>query len=110
MNQKGSIVLTRHLALLLAKIAPVIGVFVFISAIQATGSEVGLWTELWRIGMSIGLGIFVTLVGMIYQNLNKRLEVLENVAREDMVPRKEYDHRHDDLIDRLKRIETAVLK
>ena len=45
MNLKGTIVLTRHLALVLAKIAPVVGVFVFISAIQATGSEVGLWTR-----------------------------------------------------------------
>jgi len=109
-NPKGTIVLTRHLTLLLAKIAPLLGAFVFVSSIEATTANSTMWSDMWRIGMSVALGVFITLVGMIYQNLNRRLETLENVAREEMVPRREYDHRHEDLINRLNRIENALVK
>jgi hypothetical protein len=109
-NPKGTIVLTRHLALILAKVAPLLGVFVFVSSVEATTAQTSAWTDMWRIGMSVALGVFVTLVGAIYQNLNRRLEAVETVARQDLVTRREYDGRHSDLVHQLDRIEAAVLK
>jgi hypothetical protein len=99
--------LSRHAALVLAKIAPLIGGFVVIASFQDTSGNV--WTEAWRIGMSVGLGVFIALVGAIYQNLNRRLESLETAAKTDLVPRREYDSRHGDLVKQLDRIEAVLL-
>jgi len=97
----------KWFALVLAKVAPWVGGLTFFAAIEATGST-DAWTEVWRICMSAGLGIFVTLVGAIYKNMDRRLEALEEAAKNDFVPRKEYDSRHDDMIRQLDMIHKAV--
>lgn len=100
---------SRNGVLVLAKIAPFLGGVVFVSSLEATAKEADIWVDLWRVGMSVGLGVFVTLVGAIYQNLNKRLERIEIATKNDFVPRQEYDSRHEDVKDQLNRIENAII-
>jgi hypothetical protein len=58
--------------------------------------------------MSLALGVFVTLVGAIYQNLNRRLEGLEKAAEEKLVTRREYDQWKETISKQLTRIEDAL--
>ena len=105
------IMYSKAVVMLLAKLAPWLGAFVFLASIEATKSE-DTWTQLWRIGMSAGLGIFVALVGAIYRNMEKRQTAVENAIaeiRRDFLPRTEYSSRHDDLIKQFDRIYNAVM-
>src|SRR5208337_2477436 len=104
-----TIVMTRHTVLILAKISPAIGLVVIVASLELDG-EAGFWPGVWRISMSIALGVFVTLVGAIYQNLNRRLEAIELSAKNDFVPRKEYDSRQQDMIRQLERIENLLTR
>ena len=99
--------LSKHGALLLAKIAPFVGLTMIIAAFETEGAG-NLWIGVWRIALSVALGIFVALVGAIYQNLSRRLETLEVAAKTDFLPRREYDARHGDVIRQLDRIENLV--
>lgn len=99
-------VVGRHVVLILAKIAPILGVSVILLSFQDSG--IGPISDAWRIMMSTALAVFVTLVGAIYQNLNRRLEALEVAAKNDFVPRREYDQRHQDLRDSQQRIEDKI--
>jgi hypothetical protein len=102
------ITVSRHLAALLAKIAPVVGGVVIVTSFQTNAS--GFMGELWRISMSVALGVFITLVGAIYQNLNRRIESLETAAKSDFVSRREYDATKDLMIKQLNRIEELLLR
>ena len=99
-------VITKQVVLTLAKVAPFLGGTLVLLSFQVNAAT-GL-SDLWRIIMSVCLAVFVTLVGAIYQNLNRRLEVLEVTAKNDLVSRREYDTRHNDLIRQLDRIEKAL--
>ena len=90
------IIASKHTVLFLAKIAPLLGAALIVVSLQA-GHE-STFADIWRIGMSVALGVFVALVGAIYQNLNKRIEALEE-TKKDFVTFREYDKRHDDLKD-----------
>jgi hypothetical protein len=79
----------KHLAMGLAKTSPVLGCMVIFSSIESFNG--GPWMEVWRVAISVAGGVFIALVGMIYQNLNRRVETLEKGSRSDFVPRKEYD-------------------
>lgn len=107
----------KQMVSLLAKISPVIGGFVILSSFQASSSSPGPWVELWRIAMSVALGVFVALVGAIYQNINRRLETVEATVRTiqreagcNFVSRSEYDGRHNDVVRQLDRIENALMR
>jgi len=101
------VIVTKHFYVILAKAAPYLGGFVIFASFQNTGDT---WTAtIWRTAISVALATFVTLVGAIYQNLNRRLEVLEAAARGELLPRKEYEARHEDLKQQLTRIENLVI-
>lgn len=91
----------------MVKLAPIVGAATVTAAVFQMNAE-SPWSTLWRLGISILLGVFVTLVGAIYQNLNRRLGSLEGAAKSDFVPRVEYDRRHEDLLRQLDRIEDAL--
>jgi len=96
----------KNLTLFLAKISPIIGGFVIVASLESDGSG-GPWTEIWRISMSVALGVFVALVGMIYKNINDRLENMEK-RQELYVTLREYDARHADMKTQLDRIERLM--
>jgi len=100
--------ITKQTALVFAKIAPLVGAAAFVAAIEAGGADGGPWAELWRIGISSALAVFISLVGMIYQNMNRRLNILETAARDDFVSHREYEGRHNDLKEQLDRIERLM--
>ena len=95
----------KHAALALAKIAPYAGAVAFIASFEAGGATGNPWLEIWRVGFSGALGIFIALVGAIYQNMNRRLISLEKAAEDKFIPRLEYEQRHEDLKEQLNRIE-----
>ena len=100
------LIITKHVAAVLARVSPVVGLVVIFSSVES--HEGGPWTEIWRIALSIALGVFVALVGAIYQNINRRVESFELAAKTDFVPRKEYESRHQDLMSRFDRIEDLI--
>ena len=105
------VMFSKSIILLLAKIAPWIGAFVFLASIESSGVS-DAWTQLWRIGMSAGLGIFVALVGAIYRNMERRQTATEKdieEIRRDFLPRSEYSSRHDDVLRQFDRIYNAVM-
>jgi len=97
----------KNLTLFLAKISPVIGGFVILASFESDGGGNSPWTEIWRISMSVALGVFVALVGMIYKNINDRLENMEK-RQELYVTLREYDARHEDMKNQLDRIERLM--
>ena len=99
--------ISKHVALSLAKVAPFLGLTMIIAAFQTEGNG-SMWLGIWRIVLSVAMGVFVARVGAIYQNLHRRLESREITAKNDFVPRREYDARHAELIRQLDRIEISV--
>lgn len=105
-------VVGKNLVLVLAKVSPVIGVLAIFTSIQATGTN-GSTTgyDLWRIAMTALVAAFVTLAGAIYQNMNRRIEILEKAKDEaprEYLRREEYEQRHKDMKEQMNRIENAV--
>jgi hypothetical protein len=106
-----NVTVSRHMAIVLAKVAPWAGGFVVVASVEAGQTGGGEWTEVWRVGMSAALGIFVALVGAIYQNVNRRLTDIEEgskKAKDEFVTLREYNGRHGDLKEQLDRIESNV--
>lgn len=89
---------------MLARIAPVVGGATIIIAVQAPPPN-DPWGEVWRIGLSTCLGIFVTLAGLIYKNINDRVGKLESAAKDEFVPRREYESRHADIMRQIDRLQ-----
>lgn len=59
-------------------VAPYAGLLTIVAAVQGESSSSGSSSgEIWRIVMTGCLTIFVTLVGVIYSNINKRIDELE---------------------------------
>lgn len=56
-----------------SKVTPILGGLTFIAALQAQ-AESSPWVDLWRMGVTLGIGIFVTLCGVIWRDLNRRLD------------------------------------
>lgn len=92
--------ISSHTSTYLSKIAPVIGGVTIIASLIDTDSS-STWSALWRIAISVSLGVFVALVGMIYHNIESRVSKLEVSS----VPEGEYEMRHIDLQKNLERIE-----
>lgn len=90
-----------HIASGLAKAAPLVGGVVIISSIIDASQEGTPWTDVWRIAISISLGVFITLVGMIYHNMENRTANLEK----NCLGRTEYDRANLELERHLDRIE-----
>lgn len=84
----------------LAKITPYIGGAVIVASIIQTQDSSPL-TDLWRVAISVALGVFVTLVGMIYHNMESRVGTVES----NYMPRLEYTARSAELDRHLERIE-----
>jgi hypothetical protein len=106
------IFVSRQVSDVLAKIAPGLALLLFISSVEV-GETQGAWTDVWRITLSAGLAVFITLVGVIYNDMKKKQRDLEdNVkdVREKFVPRTEYGLRHDELKDDLKDIKERLDK
>ncbi len=104
------IFVSRQLSDVLAKIAPGLALLLFISSVEV-GETQGAWTDVWRITLSAGLVVFITLVGVIYNDMKKKQRDLEdNVkdVREKFVPRTEYGLRHDELKGDLKDIKDGA--
>lgn len=90
-----------HIVSGLAKVAPIVGGIVIISSIIDSGQQSTPWTDIWRVAISVALGIFITLVGMIYHNMENRVAMLEK----NCLGRTEYDMRNLDLERHLDRME-----
>ena len=97
-------------------IAPLIGGLTVYSSLQLDTSG-DHWQDVWRVGMSVGLGIFVTLVGMIYRGIDSRIKDLEKVTNDKFVTIREHDQRHaelmarfDDLVVRFSHLENRLDK
>ena len=97
----------KQVAAIAAKVAPWVGGTMVLAALEADGRS-DLGTEIWRVTLSVILGIFVALAGTIYRDVNRRIAALE-AARDGFVPRKEYDERHNDVKESLNRIEAAIM-
>ncbi len=85
----------------LAKATPYVGAFVIVVSVVESSQSNSPWTDLWRVAISVSLGIFVTLVGMIYHNMETRVS---NLERSDL-PRLEYEMRHTEVQRQIDRIE-----
>jgi hypothetical protein len=85
----------------LSFLAPLVGGVTVYSSLQAEIPGSDHWQDVWRVGMSIGLGVFVTLVGMIYKGMDARIKDLEKAANDKFVTIREYDLRHTELVKRL---------
>lgn len=59
----------------LAQLSPIVALCLIVAALLA--DDVGAATDIWRIVISIALGVFVTLAGMIYHNLESRVSRIE---------------------------------
>jgi hypothetical protein len=90
-----------HITSGLAKAAPLVGGVVIISSIIDSSQQISPWTDVWRVAISVSLGVFITLVGMIYHNMESRTANLEK----NCLGRTEYDMRNLDLERHLDRIE-----
>lgn len=59
------------------KLAPIFGVASFMYVLldyQYGGGDQGSpWVEAWRIALTLAVGIFVTLCGVIYRDVNRRI-------------------------------------
>jgi hypothetical protein len=67
------------------KSAPIIGLtsFVCILIDNVTQDPIGSpWIEVWRIGLTLAVGIFVTLCGVIYRDMNRRIDNLYKTHKE----------------------------
>ena len=69
----------------LSRVSPVVGFVIIAAAIIADESS-----DTWKISLSVALGVFVTLTGMIYHNLESRLSKVED----DALPRREFEIAH----------------
>jgi len=97
--------ISKHLALFLAKVAPFVGAFAFIASVEATPTAESPWLTLWRIGLTAAIGIFVGLAGAIYHNVTNRIGSLEKLAKDDLVPRREHAVELKGIKEQLDRIE-----
>jgi hypothetical protein len=84
--------------------SPLLGILVILSVLESNSG--GSLDEIWRLFMSVGLGILVTLLGALYHNMDRRLTVIES----KFIGREEYDRMCKDLVDHLSRIETHLEK
>src|ERR1035437_9027892 len=83
----------------MTRASPIIGGAVVL-AVAVMESEVGP-NSLWVSGIGIVVGVFITLTGMLYHNLENRLTDLEK----ESLPRREFDIGHKSVQDQLERIE-----
>lgn len=102
----SQLLFSRSLAVGLAKLAPVVGLFVFVASVEAGGSSA--WTDVWRVAMSVGLGIFITLVGAIYKNIERRMGEVEAAIRTSLLPRAEFEALYENINRALERIENKL--
>ena len=65
----------------ITKMAPLFGGITFIAAVQAQ-VETSPFVEIWRFTLTLGIGIFVTLCGVIWRDLNRRLMEQERAQKE----------------------------
>lgn len=100
-------ILTKNVYLLLAKSAPVLGGALVLASLQAASESLG--ATIWRIVLSAALAVFVTMVGAIYQNLNRRIESLEDAAKTQLVQRNEYETYTVMIKGQLDRIEQFIM-
>jgi hypothetical protein len=79
--------------------SPLVGGAVILSTVimDATSGPNSAWISV----ISIVVGIFVALTGMLYHNMESRLSKME----EDNLPRREFDIAHKAVQDQLSRIE-----
>jgi hypothetical protein len=95
------VITNLHFVSGLAKAAPLVGGVVIISSLIDASQQTTPWTDVWRVAISVALGVFITLVGMIYHNMENRVAGLEK----NCLGRTEYDMRNIDLERHLDRIE-----
>jgi hypothetical protein len=82
----------------LAVTSPLLGGLLILLAVDSPN---GAWNDVFRIVISIVLGVFVTLVGMLYHNLENRIKKIEDFS----ITRYEFKMSQDPLIAQLGRIE-----
>ena len=88
-----------------ARLSPLLGIIILVTILES-GPGSGAWDEIWRLFISIGLGSMVTLLGMIYHSIDRRVTVIE----EKFLAREEFNIRHQEILDQLRRIETHLEK
>lgn len=101
--------LSRQFSDVLAKIAPGIGLLLFVASVEV--GDTGAWTDVWRITLSTALAVFVTLVGVIYNDMKRRQKQNEDEIKEikeKYMPRGEYGMRHEDIKEDLKEIKNRL--
>ena len=64
----------------LSKVTPLVGGFTMWAVIQAQ-VESSPWVEIWRMLLTLGIGIFVTLCGVIWRDMNRRQEEQEQIQK-----------------------------
>ena len=89
----------------MARLSPLFGFLTLFYILQADSGN-GAWVEIWRVLLSVGLGVVVTLLGMLHHNSDRRISIIE----ERYISREEYNVRHLELVEHLKRIETHLEK
>jgi hypothetical protein len=96
------VTINPKIALLVAKSAPVIAAVTLISSVESSPADP--WTAVFRIGISSAVGVFLTLIGLVYLNLDKRITDIEK----EHVPRNEYSGQLENLKEWTKNIERKI--
>lgn len=65
----------------ISKITPVFGGITFVAAVQSELNSP--WVDVWRLTLTLGIGIFVTLCGVIWRDINRRMRE-ESESRDRM--------------------------
>lgn len=55
------------------KVTNVVGLICFALALETSGTT----SEIWKTLLTVGIGIFVTLVGVIYKNIDKKFDGID---------------------------------
>lgn len=83
------------------KVAPVMAPATGWSVVTMAALDAGSGSDIWRAILTVGLGIFVALVGVIYRDQNRRMATFEGSLKSSS---ERMDHNHSENLKRLEKI------